>query len=64
PREPAVAGAHSYRKAVAEQILLILLGEKTPAEGLEAAHRAWQAITDAAGPEQRDRYEKSLGLVL
>ncbi|RMF40614.1 MAG: hypothetical protein D6753_11420, partial [Planctomycetota bacterium] len=36
PREPALAGAHSYRKALAEQLLSILLGEKTPEEGLEA----------------------------
>ncbi len=64
PREPSLTGAHAYRAALAEQLLRILLGEQTPPQGLEAAHRAWQAITDAAGSEQRDRYEKSLGLIL
>jgi multiple sugar transport system substrate-binding protein len=62
-RDLRLPGYRAYIKALEDQLDLVMAGETTPAEGLGAAARAWESLTDRLGRlSQRRHYRESVGL--
>lgn len=56
-------GYRAYVAALEDQLDRVLAGDLSPAEGLRAAARAWEALTDRLGRNsQRRHYREAMGL--
>jgi hypothetical protein len=49
----------AYIKALEEQLDMVLAGDLTPAAGLAAAARAWEAFTDRLGRTSQRRHDRA-----
>jgi hypothetical protein len=62
--EPRLPRTHQYRAVLADELLSIVLGQKSAEDGLSAAAAAWDAISSERLETQQNEYEKSLGMTL
>jgi multiple sugar transport system substrate-binding protein len=62
-RDLRLPGYRAYITALEDQLDRVMAGSKTPEEGLSAAARVWDALTDRLGRDsQRRHYREAMGL--
>lgn len=62
-RDLRLPGYRAYITALEEQLDRVMAGSTTPEEGLSAAARSWEALTDRLGRNsQRRQYRAAMGL--
>jgi multiple sugar transport system substrate-binding protein len=62
-RDLRLPGYRAYVAALEAQLDRVMAGEVSPADGLHAAARAWEALTDRLGRNsQRRHYRQAMGL--
>jgi multiple sugar transport system substrate-binding protein len=62
-RDLRLPGYRAYITALEDQLDRVMAGRVTPAAGLSAAARAWEALTDRLGrSSQRRHYREAMGL--
>jgi multiple sugar transport system substrate-binding protein len=62
-RDLRLPGYRAYITALEEQLDRVIAGSATPEEGLRAAARSWEALTDRLGRNsQRRHYREAMGL--
>ena len=62
-RDLRLPGYRAYISALEDQLDRVMAGEVSPAEGLQAAARSWETLTDRLGrSSQRRHYRQAMGL--
>jgi len=62
-RDLRLPGYRAYISALEDQLDRVMAGEVSPAEGLHAAARSWETLTDRLGRDsQRRHYRQAMGL--
>jgi len=62
--EPRLPLTHEYRRALAAELISIVSGRSSIADGLDAACAAWDKLTGDNTKSQQREYERSLGMTL
>jgi multiple sugar transport system substrate-binding protein len=64
-RDLRLPGYRAYVAALEDQLDRVTAGEVSPADGLHAAARSWEALTDRLGRNaQRRHYRQAMGLAV
>jgi multiple sugar transport system substrate-binding protein len=64
-RDLRLPGYRAYVAALEDQLDRVMAGEVSPADGLRAAARSWEALTDRLGRNsQRRHYRQAMGLAV
>ncbi len=62
PQELRIPGAFELRAELAEELLAMLNGSKSPVAALEAAQKRWLVVIEPKREEMKHEYQLSLGL--